>query len=270
MDTIWQKHLALCVACFLAASTAIATEQEVLEKLTEMIAASPDTPEPYVARSQIYSSAGRHTDAIADLNQAIKLKPESASLVDLRGSERLLNGEFDKAIGDFDQYLAKRPDQKPYHWKRGIALYYAGRYDDGVKQFDIHQTVNSADVENAVWRYLCMAKRDGVKAARKDLLKVGPDSRVPMKEVYDLFAGKSPDEVIAATKVGDPDSGELRIRLFYAHLYLALYFDAQGDVAKARDHLKLAVNEYPIDHYMGGIAKVHLAVLQKQAKRGKP
>ena len=263
------KRCLLGYAILMATSVAIAAESsDALEKLNREIVKSPEDPQPYGLRAQLHSTARRHAEAIADLDQAIKLKPDDAQLVEFRGSERLLAGRFDEAISDFDQYLAKQPDQKPYHWKRGIALYYARRYDDGVKQFDIHQTVNSADVENAVWRYLCMAKRDGVESARRKLLKVGPDLRVPMTQVYDLFAGRTATDVLAAAEAGKPSEDELRVRLFYAHLYIALYLDARGDSAKAIEHLKLAVEKHLVDHYMGGIAKVHLAELQNQDKRG--
>ena len=268
--------VATCTRCVLGYAllmamsvAAAADEPDALEKLNREIVKSPDDPQPYTLRAQLHTAAGRHAEAIADLDRAIKLKPDDMQFVEFRGSERLLAGQFDEAIADFDQYLAKHPDQKPYHWKRGIALYYARRYDDGVKQFDIHQTVNSADVENAVWRYLCMAKRDGLEAARRNLLKVGPDSRIPMTQVYDLFAGKTATDVLAAAQAGEPSEEDLRVRLFYAHLYIALYLDARGDSAKAIEHLKLAVDKHLVDHYMGGIAKVHLKLLTDQKKPDK-
>ena len=257
-----------CGLLAMVAAPAIAAEPKTLDTLNAEIAESPDDPQPYVSRAQLHSSAGRHSEAIADLDQAIKLNPDARQVIDFRGSERLLAGRFDEAIADFDQFLAKHPDQAPYHWKRGIALYYAGRYDDGVKQFDLHQTVNSADVENAVWRYLCMARRDGVEAARRKLLTVGPDARVPMAQIYELYAGRTAADVLAAADAGKPSDDELKARRFYAHLYLALYLDACGETAKAKDHLQQAVDKCLVDHYMGGIAQVHLAILEKQAERG--
>lgn len=253
------------------AGLSYAVEQTPLESLGAQIAKSPDDPRLYGLRAQLLSAAGKHSEAIGDLDRAIKLDPENRQWIDSRGSEWLLAGQFDEAIADFDSYLAKHPEQAPYHWKRGIALYYAGRYDDGVKQFDIHQTVNSADAENAVWRYLCMARRDSVGAATKDILKIGPDSRIPMSQVYDLFAGKaSVNEILTAAKAGNPGDAELRVRLFYAHLYIGLYLDAIGKPAAALEHMKLAVQDYLVDYYMGGIAVVHLALLEKAQPKETP
>jgi lipoprotein NlpI len=245
-------------------SRALAAEPDAIEAISEKIKAAPDNPQLLVERAQLRSAGGDHALAIADLDRALKLEPARVEWVDFRGSEQLLAGNIAAAIADFDRYLAVHPNQAPYHWKRGIALYYAGRYDDGVKQFDLHQTVNSADVENAVWRYLCMAKRDGVAAAQKDLLKIGRDTRVPMAEVYELFGGNmKADDVLKAAKANDPAAETLRTRLFYAHLYLGLYFDAQGNARSAFEHMQQAVDKYLVADYMGGIAKVHYDLLKK-------
>src|SRR5205807_6975628 len=105
------------------------------------------------------------------------------------------------------------------------------------------------DVENAVWRYLCMAKRLGADKARGDILKIRRDPRVPMMEVYDLYAGKlKPDDVVTAAKAGEPKLEVLEERLFYAHLYLGLYYDATGDAKLAAKYMDEAV-KHQIGHY---------------------
>jgi lipoprotein NlpI len=87
----------------------------------------------------------------------------------------------------------------PQLWQRGIALYYAGRYDDCRKQFEAHRTVNPDDVENAAWHYLCVARAESPARAKAALLPVGPDARVPMKQVYELFKGAmTPEQVMTA------------------------------------------------------------------------
>ena len=102
-----------------------------------------------------------------------------------------------------------------------------------------------------------MARKDGVDAARADMLKIKRDLRVPMMEVYDLYRGAlQPDDVLAAVKAGNPREGELNQRLFYAHLYLGLYYEVTGDVVKAKEHIDLARGR-KIGHYMWNVADVH-------------
>ena len=174
---------------------------------------------------------------------------------DRRGDDRLFAGRFSEAILDYDCYLKAFPDAEPYHWRRGIAFYYAGRYAEGVAQFEVHRTVNPADVENAAWHFLCKARLDGPDAAREALLPVRPDGRVPMMKVYDLFAGQAtPEDVLAAGDV----SADGR---FYAHLYVGLFYEATGDTAAAKHHIDLAATRYGRPHYMGEVARTHAALL---------
>ena len=186
-------------------------------------------------------------------------------ILERRGELHFKLGQFKESIADFDRVLSLAPPQAPHHWQRGIALYYAGRFEDGRKQFELHQTVNSNDVENAVWHYLCVARTQGVEKARAALIDIKGDGRVPMMEIYALYQGKlKPDDVIKAARAGDPAPAKLRNQLFYAHLYLGLYFEAAGDEKQMREHILKAVDEFSEDHYMGDVGRVHAAIIRKK------
>jgi lipoprotein NlpI len=138
-------------------------------------------------------------------------------------------------------------------------LYYTGQYKEGREQFETHQNVNSADVENAAWHFICVARAENVEAARKSLIPIEGDTRVPMKEVHELFSGKgSVEAVLKAAETGEGD--DLKNHRCYAHLYLGLYFEALGDEAKAMEHMLKAAKDYQMDHYMGKCAQVHVKV----------
>jgi lipoprotein NlpI len=233
------------------------------ELATKAIELEPDDARLRFYRGTLFEQQRQHEDAVRDFDRAIELAPRDADAYDHRGSERLTLGEIDKSIDDFDRAIALDPRREPGHWKRGIAYYYAKRYDDGRKQFEGYQTVDASDVENAVWRFLCMARQNGVDAARRDLLKIKYDRRVPMMEIYALFAGKkTPDDVLQAARAGDSTADELRHRLFYTELYLALYAEATGETAAARRHLQAAVDR-KIGHYMWDVARMHLDLLDR-------
>lgn len=156
----------------------------------------------------------------------------------------------------FDRLVELDPTSEPELWQRGLALYYADRFDDGRRQFEVHRTVNPADVENPAWHFACVARAEGVEAARKKMLPVGPDRRVPMKEIIAYYRGDgSADAVLAAAEEGSEASR--RNQLCYAHLYLGLYAEAAGDPEAARTHIELAAGRYAMDHYMGRVAVVH-------------
>src|SRR5688572_2542889 len=106
-----------------------------------------------------------------------------------RAVDEFAEGRFVQSAATFDEAAKMIPNEAPYLWQRGIALYYAGRYGDCRRQFESHRTVNPDDVENAAWHFLCVAREQSPDKARAALLPVGPDSRVPMREVYQMFRG---------------------------------------------------------------------------------
>ena len=173
-------------------------------------------------------------------------------------------------LADFDKFIELVPQQAPYHWQRGIAYYYAGRFEDGRKQFELHQTVNPNDVENAVWHFLCVARESSVEKARTMLMPIKGDARIPMMEVHALFAGKAkPEDVLKAASTDGTPKLQLNRQLFYAHLYLGLYFEVMGDETKATEHIKAAV-QYGTDDYMGDVARVHLHLRWPNEKLPQP
>jgi len=168
-------------------------------------------------------------------------------------------GRVAESAAEFDNVVKLAPDYAPQLWQRGIALYYAGRYTDCRAQFESHRTVNPDDVENAAWHFLCVARAESVEKARAALLPVGPDARVPMREVYQMFNGTiGPEKVLAAAGAGTAPE-------FYAHLYVGLYLDVIGRKAEALAHIKAAAADRyaAAGGYMNRVARVHLAVLQR-------
>jgi lipoprotein NlpI len=183
---------------------------------------------------------------------------ESARAVLDRAVEAFAAGRIAESAAAFDVVTKLSPADTPYLWQRGISLYYAGRYGECRAQFELHRTVNPDDVENAAWHFLCVAREQSPAAARKALLPVGPDARVPMREVYQMFSGTlDPEKVLAAP------GRDLQGR-FYAHLYVGLYAEALGDAARAREQI-----EFAADHrfaqaggYMHMVARVHSVLLR--------
>ncbi len=236
---------------------------QALELAGKAIAAAPRDLRGPLLRGTFHEALSRHADAVADFTKCLELDPACVEALDRRGSEQFKLGKVAEALADFDRSVKLRPEAAPGHWKRGIALYYAGRYDDGRRQFEGYEKVDTNDVENAVWHFLCVARKDGLEKARASLLKIGKDKRVPMMQVYDLYRGAlKPADVLATAEAGDVAPAQRRQRLFYAHLYLGLYYDATGDRKRALEHISKAAGEYRISHYMGDVARVHEALLK--------
>ena len=239
-----------------------------LKDATKAVEADPKSIPALVRRAAIFEQLEKYTEAAADYTKIIALDKTLANIYQQRGFVHFKAGKIKESIDDFDKFIELKPEAKISHWQRGISYYYAGRYDDGRKQFEGYQDFDSNDVENAVWRFMCMTRKDGIAKARKEMLKIGDDKRVPMRQVYDLYKGDlKPDDVFAATKKGEPTPAQLSQRLFYAHLYVGIYHELLGDKKAAFEHLNKATEEHRIGHYMWDVARVHRDLLAKEFKK---
>lgn len=221
------------------------------------------------ARKLAIADRGGDGDALMMLATAwIARDAAAADAYYWRGRERFRRGEVAQSVQDFDRYVELRPDREPPQWERGIALYYNGQFARGAKQFELYQTYDNRDVENSVWRYLCLARAENRDKARATMLPVDRDPRVPMTEIFQLFAGKAtPEQVLAAARANDPPAEVLAGRLFYAHLYLALFHESEGQTERCRQYLALAADKElrrnpRINPYMWAVADVHWKRLQ--------
>lgn len=229
-------------------------------------AAAPDTPQVLYQQAEQAASAGDHASAVRLLGQAIEQDPKFARAWYLRGREHFRLGKFKESCDDFDEYLRLEPAAASRQWERGISLYYAGRFADGARQFELYQTYHDNDVENSVWRYLCMARAESVDKAQAAMLPIADDRRPPMMQIYDLYRGKlTPEELLAAAEAPTADPARAKSQRFYAHLYLGLWHEAAGDARQAEKYLKLAAaNDSPnpyINRYMWDVARVHVEQL---------
>jgi lipoprotein NlpI len=185
----------------------------------------------------------------------------AARVLQSRGEEHFRQARITESIADFDRQVKLQPDQLAGHWQRGIAYYYAGEYEKGARQFELHRTVNPQDVENAAWHFLCIirAPKGSMEAARKKLIAVTRDSRVPMAQIQQLFAGTmTPEEVLRA---GEEAGGTAS---FYADLYVGLYYEACGrDGESLRFVARAAGDPTARKTYMGDVARVHVILRKK-------
>jgi lipoprotein NlpI len=185
----------------------------------------------------------------------------AAAVLHSRGEQHFRQTHLAESIADFERQIQLMPNRAAEHWQLGIAYYYAGQYEKGARQFELHRTVNPQDVENAAWHFLCVvrAPEGSVEAARKTLIPVDGDSRIPMAQVQQMFAGTvTPEEVL---KAGEEAGGTAK---FYADLYVGLYYEA---LKRNDESLRLmesaAANPAAKDSYMGDVARVHVK-LRKQ------
>lgn len=196
------------------------------------------------------------TSDLQHWDQRIASDPRNPQLYVRRGMVYFKQANIHASIQDFDRAESLDSRLTPYLWQRGLSYYYADRHEEGAKQFEIDLTVNAQDVEETVWRYLCMAQVQNTEMARRSLLPVRQDPRPVMRSVYELYAGQlTPEQVLqAGLQLG-------AVGKFYSQLYVGLYYEAARDLESARRYICEAVQtvqtEYQRDDYMGHLALVH-------------
>jgi lipoprotein NlpI len=199
--------------------------------------------------------------AIEDVKAQAQQPPEVFD----RAVSDFQSGRIEESVAGFDRLVKMAPEALPQLWQRGIALYYAGRFKDCRAQFESHRTVNPNDVENAAWHFLCVARGESPAKAKAALLPVGPDSRVPMRQIYQMFRGELTVEQVLKAGGAQPEGQ------FYAELYAGLYLEALGDAESALKHIRnAAAGRYSGSGYMHAVARVHRDRLLRPAASAEP
>ena len=178
-----------------------------------------------------------------------KPKPEYTAL-QTSGRDHLAGGNVTAALADLRAAVDVHPNSEPFAWEIGVALYYAEDFAGAAAHFALMHA-KSPNAEAVVWHGAC---RDRLKPApRPAALDLGDAKRDPfLEQVVALFAAGSDDEkakALAAVEAETippsadiPKNAKNRVferKMYYAHLYLALYFDG-ADAQRSKWHARLA------------------------------
>lgn len=218
-----------------------------------------------ITRFEAASTRGDFKTAQRFISAVAKAKPTVIRYQLYLGDNSFFVGDFETCIAAYDQAIKLDASLEPQLWQRGLAQFYAGRFEEGVQQFETHQTVNSQDVENAVWHVLCQAKISSLEAAREKMIAIDSDARVPMREVFEMFAGRiKPEDVMAAAE-STAWVSDTRLQQYYGHLYVGLYQELIGETTASMKSMQAAVDvcPFPRGNFMGEVARVHLASRKK-------
>ena len=237
---------AILCAVFLSSQAACVRGQDELQKAASLLqAASNDL------------AADKYDEASRQALEAASLAKESGRIQQSAAEVLYLAGKAEESLPIFDRANALLAENAPHNWQRGIALGTCGKWAEGAAQFKQHHDVNPDDVENSAWYYLCVAKSEGLEAAKKSVIPSRGDSRQPMMAILQMLKGeKQPDEVLAVAAQA-PEGPRRKQSMFYGELYVGLYYDSIGKAAEAEKHLRASL-KFDQDHYMSDTSRVYL------------
>lgn len=199
----------------------------------------------------------------------IKKFPDNVRLYSRRGDNHLFAGNFKEAVTDYEKMIELDSSQDAPHWRLGIAYYYINDFEKGMKQFAKYHAYDAVDRENGVWKFFCQANFQNIEKAQKEMLPYTRFDRHPFPAIYDLLEGKegtTPESILKDADESN-ESPQYKVRrYFFAHLYIGMWYEIQGNKEAALKHLyKAAANEFGQETgtYMWQVARIHFNELSK-------
>ena len=207
--------------------------------------------------------------SLARLNEVIADRPSPQH--HLRAEVLFRLGRFKEAIADYDVAATLGSPHDTYScWERGLAQYYAGDFAEGAAQFARYHEVGATDIENGLWRLLCIAEEEGIEAARESMFAYPNRRRPPFPALLDLYLGTGKvDAVYEAAQIEGLSPGEQTNRQFYAHYYVGKYYELIGEREKARAEIEKALKQ-PLRHFMYFCAEADAKRLTKTSETPEP
>jgi tetratricopeptide (TPR) repeat protein len=115
---------------------------------TNVIKQYPEAVIAYGNRGSYYQKANMIDIALADFNEALRLKPDHPETLINRSDVYRIKGMYKESIEDCNKALAAKKDFPGAYMNRGIAYCIVGRYDDAFADFGkvIAQDKNNSNV----------------------------------------------------------------------------------------------------------------------------
>ncbi len=172
-------------------------------------------------------------------------------------------GQFQEAIQDYDYGIRfGSPHNTNSCWERGLAQYYAGDFQGGKEQFSRYHRVGALDIENGLWRMLCIAEDKGMEIARQTMLEYPNKRRKPFPALLALYLNKGNTEaVFTEATLGITLEQELRVNLFNAHYYVGKYYEITEQKGLALTHIREAL-KHKTSHIMYACAEIDVKRLE--------
>ena len=110
--------------------------ERALADYDEAIRLKPDYAEAYNGRGIAYKQKGRYARAIADYDTALRLEPNYVYAYNNRGNAYSDQGRYDHAIQDLGFAILLKPDYTLAYFNRGLAFNRKGQYERAIKDLD--------------------------------------------------------------------------------------------------------------------------------------
>jgi tetratricopeptide (TPR) repeat protein len=214
-------------------NVAMGNNDKAIANYDQAVKLKPDYAEAYYNRGIAYGSKGEYDRAIADFDQALKLRPDLAGAYCNRGIAYGTKGEYDRAIADFDQAIKLKPDYAEAYYNRGTAYYSKGDTDRAIADYDQALKLKPDYAEayyNRGTVYYSKGDTDRAIADYDQALKLKPD----WAEAYNNRGIAYRDKGDTARAIADYEQA-LKLKPDWAEVYYnrGIAYGSQGEYDRA-------------------------------------
>jgi lipoprotein NlpI/transglutaminase-like putative cysteine protease len=214
--------------------------QDAIARMTETIGSGKltgsDLANTYCDRSSGHSDLGQLEDALRDVNEALRLAPNSAANFACRAEVHFHSGNFEKSVEDYSRAITLGGANPRYFHQRGISEFYAGRLDDAAG--DLAKASGIPNYDSQMYSDLWLtwtSQRLGrpVPEAIAKRAAAQPHGDWPRPALAMLNGHLPPEDVL---KLLDSKTGDDRqMALAEAYFYIGQYYLTRNDTEKARE-----------------------------------
>lgn len=185
----------------------------------------------YFDRARAYMNEEECGPAVADLTQAISLKPGNVDDYMMRGRANRCAGRYADAITDYTEVIRLKPSGNAY-WQRALARYNEGDFEGAATDSSAAMLFAPKWPYPVLWFAIARMREGkfepGDLNGKMDLI----DTNTWPGQVFLLYKGEAtPDEILRAARAGDAKT--VRDNMCEANFYLAEWWLSKRGVEAA-------------------------------------
>jgi tetratricopeptide (TPR) repeat protein len=129
----------------------------------------PNHAPAFEYRAYMHLDRGEFKEALADVTELIRLKPDNRAAYDIRATAYFKLNQPEKALEDYTKCTQLSPTDHRSFYNKGFLLFTFKRYDEAI--IDLTTAINISPLGNYyVYRALCYQKKGDISNAKADVL----------------------------------------------------------------------------------------------------
>lgn len=217
--------------------------QESIDKMSQTIDSGKlvgnDLADAHCERGSTYFYLGRTDEGLQEVNEAVKIAPNSTTMLSCRGEVYFQAGQFEKSVSDYSRAITLGRTEPKMFYLRGVAKFYAGKLEEAADDLARASNADSFDGQLYCDLWLAWTSRRLGRPVPDVVAKraaAQPRGEWPRPALAVMTGRLTPEEML---KLIDEKRGDERhMALAEGYFYLGQYYLLQGDKALAAQYFE--------------------------------